>query len=116
MLKVYDHTKCVFWNNQPYITRPTLVNLNPNKCSQGLHYYQILVKTNRCNGNCNTFNDFPNRVCVPSKKEDINLSVLIWMNLKQEQDLFLVIVNVNLAVKNVIWNWNKKLRQYECKV
>ena len=34
------------------------------------------VKLDRCIGSCNTLNDVPNKVCVPNKTEDLNLTVL----------------------------------------
>ena len=39
------------------------------------HYYLFAVKLDRCAGSCNTLNDFSNKVCVPNKTEDLNLSV-----------------------------------------
>ena len=35
-----------------------------------------MVKLDRCVGSCITLNDLTNKVCVPSKTEDLNLSVL----------------------------------------
>ena len=32
-------------------------------------------KSDRCAGSCNTFSDLSNKVCVPNKSEDLNLSV-----------------------------------------
>ena len=34
----------------------------------------MAVKLNRCVESCNTFNDLPNKLCVPNEKEDLNLS------------------------------------------
>ena len=34
-----------------------------------------MVKLDRCVGSCNTLNDLSNKVCVPNKTEDLNLSV-----------------------------------------
>ena len=34
-----------------------------------------MVKLDRCVGNCINLNDFSNKVCVPNKKEDLNLSI-----------------------------------------
>ena len=44
--------------------------------NQEFHYYPRAVKLDRCVGNCNTLNDLSNKVCVPNKIEDLNLSVL----------------------------------------
>ena len=56
------------------MAHPTLINLHPNKCGQEFHYYPFAVKLYRCVGSCNTPNDLFNKVCVPSKTEDLNLS------------------------------------------
>ena len=56
--------------------QPTLIMLHPNEYSQELlHYYLFTVKLDRCVGSCNTLNDLSNKVCVPNKTKDINLSV-----------------------------------------
>ena len=39
------------------------------------HHYPFAVKLDRCVGTCNTSNDLSNKVCVPNKTEDLNLSV-----------------------------------------
>ena len=70
-----NHTKCVSLSKQKCMTQPTLINLHPNEYSQELHYYPFLVKLHRCVGSCNTLNDLFNKVCVPNKTEDLNLSV-----------------------------------------
>ena len=54
---------------------------NHVKCvSLSNHYYPFTVKLDRCVGSCNTLNDLPNKVCVPSKTEDLNLSVFIMVS------------------------------------
>ena len=57
------------------MTQPTLINLHPNEYNQEIHYYPFSVKLDRCAGSCNTLNDLSNKVCVPNKTEDLNLSV-----------------------------------------
>ena len=52
---------------------------NHVKCvSLSNHYYPF--KLDRCVGSCNTLNDLSNKVCVPSKTEDLNLSVFIMVS------------------------------------
>ena len=70
-----NHTKCVSLSNQKCMIQPTLINLYPNEYSQEFHYYPFAVKLNRCVGSCNTLNDLSNKVCIPNKTEDSNLSV-----------------------------------------
>ena len=53
----------------------TLINLHPNEYSQEFHNYLFTVKLDRSVGSCNTLNGLSNKVCVPSKTEDLNLSV-----------------------------------------
>ena len=70
-----NHTKCVSLSNQKCMIRSTLINLHPIECSQKLHYYSFEVNLDRCVASCNTLNDLSNKVCVPNKTEDLNLSV-----------------------------------------
>ena len=62
-------------SNQKCMIQPTLINLHPKKYSQEFHYYPFAVKLDGCVGSCNTRNDLSNKVCVPNKTEDLNLSV-----------------------------------------
>ena len=63
-------TTFISLNNQPYMTRPTLINKNPDDYNPGLHYSPCIVNLDRSNGGCNTL-DHPS---VPNKR-DVNLSV-----------------------------------------
>ena len=56
--------------------QPTLTNLHPNEYSQEFHYYPFPVKLDRCVGSCNTLNHLPNKVYIPNKTEDLNLSMV----------------------------------------
>ena len=53
----------------------TLINLHPSKYSQEIHYYQFSIKLDRSFEICNTLNDLSNKICIPNKTEDLNLSV-----------------------------------------
>ena len=70
-----NHTKSVSLSNQKCMTQPTLISLHPNENSQEFHFYLFEVKLDRCVRSCNTLNDLSNKVCIPSKTEDLNLSV-----------------------------------------
>ena len=70
-----NHTNGVSLINQKCMTQASLVNLHPNEYSQEFHYYSFADKLDRCVGSCNTRNDLSNKVCVPNKTEDLNLSV-----------------------------------------
>ena len=71
-----NHTKCISLTNQKCTTQPTITNLHPNEYTQGLHYYPFAVNLDRCIESCNALNDLLNKVCVPNKTEDLNLSVI----------------------------------------
>ena len=75
LVNASSHTKCVSLSNQKCKIQPTLINLHPNKYSQEIHYYLFGVKLDKCVESCNTLNDLSNKVCVPNKAEDLNLSV-----------------------------------------
>ena len=70
-----NHTKCMSSSNQKCMTQPTFINLHPNEYSQVFHYYPSAVKLDRCVGSCNTLNNLSNKVFVPNKTEDLNLSM-----------------------------------------
>ena len=75
IVRTSNHTKCVSLGNHKCTTQPTLINLHHNEYIQELHYYPFAVNLDRCVGSCNTLNDFSNKVCIPNKAEDLNLSV-----------------------------------------
>ena len=59
------------------MARPTLIDVNPDKCKQGLHYYPFIINLDRCNGSCNTLDDTCSRICVPNKRENVNLNIFL---------------------------------------
>ena len=70
-----DHTKCTSLSNQKCVIQTFLINLHHNKYSKEFHYHPFAVKLDRCVGSCNNLNDLSNKVCVPNKTEDLNLSM-----------------------------------------
>ena len=44
-------------NNQPCLTRSIVIDLNPDKYNERLHFSAFMVNLNRYNGSCNTFDD-----------------------------------------------------------
>ena len=103
-----------FLSNQKFKIQSTLINLHPNDYSQKFHYYPFAVKLDRCVGNCNTMTynlsdntyDLSNKLCIPNKTEDLNLSIFNIISginkSKTLKSIFHVNVNVNLMEKNVI--------------
>ena len=104
-----NHTKCIWFSNQKCVAQPALINLHPNEYSQEFHYYPFEIKLDRCVGSCNTLNDSSNKVCVPNKIEDLNLSVFnIIAGINESKTSIKHIsykhtnVNVDLMEENVI--------------
>ena len=85
-----NHTKCVSLSNQKCEIQSTLINLHPNEYSQKFNYSPFAVKLDRCAGSCITLNDLSNKVCIPNKTEDLNLSmfnmIMELMNKKINQE------------------------------
>ena len=70
-----DHKKCISLRDQNCEIQPTLINLHPNEYSQGFRYYSLSVNVDTRLGSCNTLTDLSNKVCIPNKTKDLNLSV-----------------------------------------
>ena len=101
-----NHIKDVLLSNQKCMIQPTLINLHPNEYSQEFHYYPFTVKLDKCVGSCNSLNDFSNKVCVPNKTEDLNLSMFDMITgINQSKTLTKHIscqCNVDLMEKSII--------------
>ena len=73
---------------------------------QEFHYYPFAVQLDRCVGSCNTLNDLSNKVCVPNKTDDLNLSVFNMITGIDKNLIHInggVAINVDLDVKNIIY-------------
>ena len=57
-------TTCVSLNNQPCMTRLTLIYLNPEEHNHGLGYHKFMVNLDRCNGSCNTLDNPSDKICL----------------------------------------------------
>ena len=62
-------TKFISLNNQQYMTRTALIDLNPNENNQRLHLNPFIVSLYRFNGRCNLPDDLSSKVCVLNKIE-----------------------------------------------
>ena len=75
MVSPSNLTRRISLNNQPLMTRPTAIDWNSDSYNQVLHYYPFMINLDRCGGTCNTLDEPSGKICVPNKKEDINLYV-----------------------------------------
>ena len=121
LVKGSNHAKCGLLVNQKCLIQPTLNNLHPNQYSQEFHYYPSTVRLARYVGICNTLNDLSNKVCVPNKTEDLNLSVINMITGKNESKTLTKHISCKckckLDGKNCDSNqwWNNDICQCECK-
>ena len=88
------------------MTQPTLINLYSNEYSQEFHYYPFAVKLDRCVGSCNTLNDLSNKLFIPNKTEDLNLSVF---------NIITCINELQTLTKNISCKRKRKLDGTKCK-
>ena len=106
LVNASNYTKCISLSNQKCEIQPTLTDLHSNKYSQELHYYPFPAKLDRCVGSCNTLYNLSNKVCVPNKTEDLNLSMsntITGINeSKTLANIYHANVNVNSMEENVI--------------
>ena len=97
-------------NNQKCKIKSTLINWHPNEYSQKFPYYPFAVKLDRCVGSCNNINDLSNKVCIPNKTEDLNLSMFSMVTGQNDSKIltktYHTNVNVNLMEENVIQSKN----------
>ena len=55
-------TKCLSFNDEPCMVRPTLIDLNP----VALKYYPLMISLDKCSESCNVLSP---KIYVPKKKQ-----------------------------------------------
>ena len=61
---------CVI-NSEPCMIRPFLIDLNPIE----LKYHPFMINLDKCSGSCNSVDDLYTKICVPTKRKDVNVKV-----------------------------------------
>ena len=122
VVNVSNHTKCASLSIQKCKIQPTLINLHPNEYTQVLHHFSFVVNLDRSVGKCKIFNDLSNKVYVPNKREDLNLSVLNMITgIKKMKTLTTKHISCERRCKfdarkyNSIQKWNNDKCWCECK-
>ena len=106
-------TKCLFLNDEPYMVRPTLIDMNLVE----LKYYQFMISLNKYAGSCNVL--FP-KICVPKKTKDINMKVFNIITNKNEVNAIAEHISrdckckLNNTTCNSKQKWNNKTCKCEC--
>ena len=77
LTRVADLTKCLFLNDEPYMVRPSITDINPVE----LKYYPFIISLNKCNGSCNVLSP---KICVPKEPKGVNVKALNMITNKDE--------------------------------
>ena len=72
-----DRIKCVSLNYEPFVVRPTLIELNPVE----LKYYPSMSSLGKCNV---SFSVLSPKKCVPKNRKDKNVKVFNMITNKKE--------------------------------
>ena len=83
------------------MSRSTLIHLNPVE----LNYYPFIINLDKYNRNCIAVDDLSPKICVPSKKKDVNVK------------LFNIITKINEAktlIKHISCGWKCKFNSTTC--
>ena len=59
-------------NNEPYMTRPTLIYLNTIETN----YYPFAIRLGKCNGGCNDVDDLSTKIFFLSQTKDVNVKYI----------------------------------------
>ena len=70
-------TKCLSFNDEPCMVRPTLIDLNP----VALKYYPLMISLDKYSESCNVLSP---KICVPKETKDINVKVFNMITNKNE--------------------------------
>ena len=70
-------TKCMFLNDEPYMVRPTFIDINLVE----LIYYTFMINSNKCTGKCNVSSQ---KICVPKETKEINVEAVNMITNKIE--------------------------------
>ena len=99
--------KVSFLNDEPYIFRPTLIDLNP----VDLKYYPFMISSDKSTGICNVLS---RKICVPKETKDINVKAFNITTNKNEAKTMRKNISCDCKCKfsstayNSIQKWNNK--------
>ena len=107
-----DRTKCLFLNDEPWMVRLVLIDMDPNE----IKYYPFMISLNKCTGSCNVLSP---KICVPKEAKDIKAFVTIT----NKDEAIAMIEHISCDCKCKFNSrtcksnpkWNNKTCQCECK-
>ena len=101
---VADLTKCLFLNDEPYMVRPTIIDMNPVE----LKYYPFMISLNKRIVSCNVLSP---KICLPKETKDINAKVCNMITKKDETKAITEHISceyLNTKTYNSKQKWNNK--------
>ena len=96
-------TKCVLLNNEPCMTRPTLIDLN----SVEVNYYSFISILGKYNGICISVDDLSVKICVPTETKDVNVKVFNMITKINEDKRLAKHILCDCKCKFGSTTWNK---------
>ena len=76
-------TECMTLYNEPCMTRPIIINLNPVE----LKYYQFVISLDTCSGSRNFIDDLSTKICLRNKTKDINGKLFDMITNKNDEKI-----------------------------
>ena len=104
-------------NNEQCKTGVTLINLNPVQ----LQFCPFMISFDKCNGSCNTFDNFSSEVSGPNKKQNANVEVFNMITKINEVKTLIthILYGCKYKFHSTICNsnrkWNNETSQCNCK-
>ena len=100
------------------MVRTVLIDLNLDE----LHYYPFITSMNRCDGSCNTMENFLGRIYIFNKIEGVNLKIFNVIKGMNESKALAKRISCQCRCKfdgkkyNSRWKWNNVNCQCKCKM
>ena len=101
--RVVDLTKCLFLNEEPWMVRHTIINMN----SIELKYYPFMISLNKCTGSCNVLSP---KIYVPKETKDIYVELFNLITNTDEAKAMTEHISCDCKCKfnSTIYNSNQK--------
>ena len=88
-------TKFMALNNEPCMTRPTVVDLNPVE----LKYYSFMISLDKSSGSCNSVDDLSTKICILIKTKDVNVKVFNMITNRKEAKIMVKHISCDCKCK-----------------
>ena len=90
-----ERTTFLFLNDEPYLVRPTLIDLNPAEPK----YYLFMISLNKCTGNCNVLSP---KVSVAKETKDTNVKVFNMVTNKNQSQTMTKQTSCDCKCKSIV--------------